>query len=703
MVVCLHLTDVSKLPAQVGAAIPPWLMFALDHGWLGVDLFFILSGFLITGILLDSRDKPGYFRNFYARRFLRIIPLYFTVIAVMWASYRYGSRYFVLCLLFLANFNHAFNAHAPHGASVFWSLAVEEHFYLAWPWAVRLLTRKALTLTACAIVLAAPILRLWAFHAGWNPAGEIYTYSPFRFDGLAIGALLAIWTRSRWANRRTSLQLVAGLVAFSIVLTVAGLPLGIMSKGSPFRYTQVDAAFAGGVLAAVALRGAVYCAPLRWPFAKLSGELSYCIYLIHVGVLDSYQYFVRTSGIDTIAIFGPRGALIVRGLVVVGVVFALAGISRRFLEQPILRLKKHFEYGGGERQAEQRTPVVETAVKSKTRVYLTIDAETSMGSAWTELDRYPLPIEKRILCQRDGHAYGLSFMVDALRGYGFQATFFVEVFSALCLGEEPIRRVFDYLLESGQDVQLHTHPTFRNYALATRNGHRKDFAYYKDLPDDINRYGREEQRALLREAHSFFLRFAGFPPVAYRAGSFHANVDTLAALPESIVIDSSYDPSDGQSFSGTRLRPNVVQKVEGIFEFPVSVGSTGVGPFRRYKHLEISAVSLRELETALLEAHTCGLRDCVILFHSFSAVKHKDVYYSQIKPNRLVIARYLGLLRFLADHHDYFEVSTMAEAAANRAHLLQEQVQGPSFPPDFGTLAPLCRKGVQAINRLYWI
>jgi hypothetical protein len=338
----------------------------------------------------------------------------------------------------------------------------------------------------------------------------------------------------------------------------------------------------------------------------------------------------------------------------------------------------------------------------KTRVYITIDAETSMGLAWKYLDRRPLPVEKRIFAQKNGHAYGLPFMVDELRSHGFRATFFVEVFASLCLGEGPIRRVFDYLLERGQDVQLHTHPTFHNYALATHNGGQKSFAYYKNLSDGINQYTRDEQRALLQEAHSLFLRFVGVQPVAYRAGGFWANIDTLAALPDSIVIDSSFDASDRQSFPGSRLQPNVVQQVEGVFEFPLSVGTTGIGPFRGYKHLEISALSLSELQNALLQAQSRGLRDCVIVFHSFSAVKHKDDFYSQFKPDHLVIARYRGLLRFLADNHDRFEVTTMAAAAANCARLLEEQVQQPAPIPDFGTLAPLCRKGVQAINRLYF-
>jgi peptidoglycan/LPS O-acetylase OafA/YrhL len=153
--------------------------------------------------------------------------------------------------------------------------------------------------------------------------------------------------------------LAGGLVALGAIISIAGPPLGIMLSGLP--YPQVDLIFAGVILAVLPLRGTVYCAPLRWPFAKLSGQLSYCIYLIHFGVIDAYGYFLKTRGIDATAVLGPRGAVIVKGVVVVSVTFALAALSRRFLEQPILGLKKHFEYRSGERQAEQVTPAVTLA------------------------------------------------------------------------------------------------------------------------------------------------------------------------------------------------------------------------------------------------------------------------------------------------------------------------------------------------------
>ena len=106
------------------AHVPGALYQAIAHGWLGVDLFFVLSGFLITGILLDSREKGHYFRNFYARRFLRIMPLYFTVVIVFAAFYRDAWPFFALSTLFAANLSHIFGITAPHGPAVLWSLAI---------------------------------------------------------------------------------------------------------------------------------------------------------------------------------------------------------------------------------------------------------------------------------------------------------------------------------------------------------------------------------------------------------------------------------------------------------------------------------------------------------------------------------------------------------------------------------------------------
>lgn len=342
MVLCDHILDGWHVPTATMALVPNAVRFFFGHGWLGVDLFFVLSGFLITGILLDSRNSPSYFRNFYTRRFLRIVPLYYTVIAVSALCYADYTKYFLLSLLFLANFADAFAVKVPHGPGVFWSLAVEEHFYLAWPWLVRFLNRKALICVALGIVLASPLFRLWASMHSW-PIGAIYAYSFFRLDGLALGSLLAIWVRSNYATRTRSTQLAAVLVGASAILTVLGSSLGLMGTGSVLRYTQTELVFAGFVLAVVSLRGTILVAPLRWWFAKLSGDLSYCIYLVHLSLGDGYYQLLRVVGIHQIA-FGPIGLLAVRAVAILTGSFGIALLSRRFLERPVLGLKKHFEY-----------------------------------------------------------------------------------------------------------------------------------------------------------------------------------------------------------------------------------------------------------------------------------------------------------------------------------------------------------------------
>ena len=344
MVLADHIVDGWREPANALSWVPQPILSIPGHGWLGVDLFFVLSGFLITGILLDSRDNPHYFRNFYARRFLRIFPLYYTVLLITWLCYPGFGSYFLLSLFYLSNFAYSFHAPKPHGPGIYWSLAVEEHFYICWPLLVRLLNRKTLTALALALVAGVPLLRFYYVSHGGNLVNEIGLYTWFRVDGLALGALLAIWTRSSWADGSRSLKLALALVALSIAITVAGVPFGTLKSGSVFRYTQMELLFAAFLLWAVTLRGSKWTSPLRWSFAKLSGDLSYCIYLIHLSVGDAYEYFVHRFGWQTSALLTPFGAFALRSIFMVVVTFALAMLSRRFLERPMLRLKRYFEY-----------------------------------------------------------------------------------------------------------------------------------------------------------------------------------------------------------------------------------------------------------------------------------------------------------------------------------------------------------------------
>ena len=328
MVLMMHVfTFDDQSSAALLNVVPRALVVLIGHEWLGVDLFFVLSGFLITGILLDSPDQ---LQHFYGRRVLRILPLYFLCIVVMAYFYPGNGSYFLLSLVFLANVAGLLGVAVPHGPGVFWSLAVEEHFYLIWPWLVRILSRRALVLACALIIISEPILRaVFAAHGT-----DVYNPSWFRFDGLASGAMLAVWFRSPSASQRRS------LIAAAVAITVAGLPFGIMSKtvaSMSLRYNQATLVYVAGMLVAIAWRSTWLTAPLRWPFARLTGDLSYCLYLIHLALLDGYMVVFRH--------YVPTGLtfpqLLLRAVVVLSASYGLALLSRRFFERPILSLKRY--------------------------------------------------------------------------------------------------------------------------------------------------------------------------------------------------------------------------------------------------------------------------------------------------------------------------------------------------------------------------
>ena len=333
-------------PTPALSRLPGFIRAALGRGWLGVDLFFVLSGFLITGILIDSRESEHYFRNFYTRRVLRIVPLYLTCILIMYFGYPGAGAYFRLSLLYLANFAYFFNVNTPHGPGVFWSLAVEEHFYLVWPLVVRLFSGFWLLGFTALIVLGTPILRGVCAHAGMNPEFEIYPYSFFRFDGLALGAMLAIWVRSRYYSRSWAWTVAGLLLGASCLILVVGRPYGITGSktvaGTAFHYTQAEFVFAGLMALALAYRGSNFTAFLRWRPARITADLSYCIYLIHLSVGDFYYRLLHAMKFDDVARLGPVGSLLLRILVLVTVTFGLAALSKKFLENPFLRLKRYF-------------------------------------------------------------------------------------------------------------------------------------------------------------------------------------------------------------------------------------------------------------------------------------------------------------------------------------------------------------------------
>jgi len=323
-------------------------------GWCGVDLFFVLSGFLITGILWDTREDPRYWRNFLGRRVLRIFPLYyllllfvFVVLPVAGASaelLRVREDWW-LYALYLGNVALAMSGWQLFLLDITWSLSVEEQFYLVWPWVVRTLTAEALIVLCAALLVVTPAARFVARHV-FDLNGRWLLMLPlFRADAFAMGALLAMLRRVPLVSparvRRIALGVLAVLGPFIMVRVVRGEFL----RNTPFVDTIGFSLLALVMGAAVALaiepgrlgRLLFTNRPLRYV-----GTVSYGLYLAHpIALMVGGTVLARAFGrpIDTDA---GLGAAVVQLVVVSLVALAAAGLSYRYVESPILALKRHF-------------------------------------------------------------------------------------------------------------------------------------------------------------------------------------------------------------------------------------------------------------------------------------------------------------------------------------------------------------------------
>jgi peptidoglycan/LPS O-acetylase OafA/YrhL len=334
LVLATHLLAIPPVDVHGIDGLPEPIRVVIEHGWLGVDLFFVLSGFLITGILLRAKglSRGEYFRRFYVRRAVRILPVYFVVLFAigLFAGAVY-LPYLVLCSLMAANLSSLVKIAVPAAAGPYWSLAVEEQFYLIWPWLVLWLGERWLIVVAIAILVAEPIIRIVL------PGSNSLTW--YRADGLAMGSFLAAWFSLWRGDRRSATLLVVSLLCALAIITIAGLPLGIMQTGSAsdgFRITQAILAFGALVAASVAFSGAPIFALLRTPVAVTTAALSYCIYLVHRPLLDVYDTFILRMPVLTSLTLPENTSL--RAIVVVAASYAVAIVSRKYLELPLMRL-----------------------------------------------------------------------------------------------------------------------------------------------------------------------------------------------------------------------------------------------------------------------------------------------------------------------------------------------------------------------------
>jgi len=311
-------------------------------GWLGVNLFFVLSGFLITGILLDTRGRPHYAKNFYVRRVLRIVPLYILTLAWFAALNRTTWGYVAVCLLNLANVSRYLPLSGA-GYGVFWSLAVEEQFYLVWPWLVRRLSLRRMVYLCLGILVACPVLRAVS-EAGLLPLGDSHTMTWLIADNLAIGGLLATFLRTRHATLRNVRRLMSGLLVLGAVLLGIGLRFAhLLHRSSPagaaFQAEPFILIFSGLVLAALFWGDRPWIlwwtAPLRF-----LGYISYGLYMLHMLVFqmfDSLPAWLGRTRPQTTMMSMPEA--LSRFAIVFSVSVLVCFLSRRYFEDYFLRLK----------------------------------------------------------------------------------------------------------------------------------------------------------------------------------------------------------------------------------------------------------------------------------------------------------------------------------------------------------------------------
>ena len=331
-----------------------WQLRALSLfrlSWSGVDLFFVLSGFLIGGILVDAKHASGYYRTFYLRRLYRIVPLYVVLIATFAIGAYFAGpnpnattplgemfdRRIALWVYPLFLQNVFMTLHRTYGSGwmgVTWSLAVEEQFYLLLPFVVRRLSARGLVRFAIGMILLAPALRIVLERHGAG-GQAIYTLLPCRADALGSGLLVAIACRNRnaWTwltSHRRYIYAAFAVFGYGVLVWVwRDIELG---------FTWMAAFYTSLLLLVVVIPGRVNQMAFRSFVLVKLGTISYAVYLFHPGILRLYHYvfFRAVPSIQDWPTFCVT-------LLSLGTVVLLAAISWRVLEKPLMK-RAHSKY-----------------------------------------------------------------------------------------------------------------------------------------------------------------------------------------------------------------------------------------------------------------------------------------------------------------------------------------------------------------------
>jgi peptidoglycan/LPS O-acetylase OafA/YrhL len=359
LVIASHVVMHAERPAGI---IDRAVIHLAASGWIGVDLFFVLSGFLITGILVDARGSDGFFRNFYMRRTLRIFPLYYGIlfgfiVVIPWLSAAAQTDPVFAVIrdhqwwfwTYTTNVLQAIDGTWLKTGVLghFWSLAIEEQFYLVWPAVVFFCPPRRLLQVCGAIVLASFVLRIVLRMAGVPPLG-IYTLMPLRADTLAAGAWLAVMVRTRadlgplraQALRILLVCALAGAALFAHHHPLYEESLHVQTIG----YTCFALGFAAMILLALDTpeRPSLFGRVCRHPALRFLGKYSYAIYCFHPLVQEVLERFGVTSRTYPGITGGPRPTLMAYSITVVLITIGISLLSWSLFEKHFLRLKERF-------------------------------------------------------------------------------------------------------------------------------------------------------------------------------------------------------------------------------------------------------------------------------------------------------------------------------------------------------------------------
>ena len=341
------------LPTKVASGPIHVLGLVFAFGWSGVDLFFVLSGFLITGILYDTQRDPRYYRNFYARRALRIFPpFYLLALVFIFLTPIVGAHWRLAHLAFLFYVAYPCALIWPAAMQIspllltkhIWSLCAEEQFYTIWPATIAKLRIPSAILRVCAVVAVLALsLRIAICATHWLNIEWTHEFLPCRMDTLAVGAAIAILVRGPQHDRVLRWAPLAFMVAGGSTIALCAVRHEV-NHSDPFIATigfSVIALAYGSLLLMALRRGGWVEKLFSLKILRIFGRYSYAMYLFDLPITIVLNHY-RGIFVPWIHSYSAESALFLVVCLLVNLLLAAA--SFRLVETPIMRLKSRFKY-----------------------------------------------------------------------------------------------------------------------------------------------------------------------------------------------------------------------------------------------------------------------------------------------------------------------------------------------------------------------